>query len=157
MIADATFGSRSTHASASCAIVMPSPSATGRSSCTRSSSVVVVARSMKLAHRLRAHAAVAGRRLPGWYLPVSTPCASGDQTICEMPLRRAERDDVALRPAPEHRVLRLARHELLDARELERLLDLLGRPFAEAEIARLARRTTSVSASIVSSSGVSQS
>ena len=22
---------------------------------------------------------------PGWYLPVSTPCASGDQTIWEMP------------------------------------------------------------------------
>ena len=54
-------------------------------------------------------------------------------------VRRAERDDVALRPAPEHRVLRLARHELLDAGEVERLLDLLRRPLAEAEVPRLAR------------------
>ena len=33
----------------------------------------------------------AGGASPGWYLPVSTPSASGDQTICLMPwaLRRA--------------------------------------------------------------------
>ena len=47
MIAEATFGSRSTHASASCAIEMPSPSAIGRSCCTRSSSVWSSYRSMK--------------------------------------------------------------------------------------------------------------
>ena len=29
----------------------------------------------------------AGGCSPGLYLPVSTPCASGDQTICEIPLR----------------------------------------------------------------------
>ncbi len=28
----------------------------------------------------------AGGWAPGLYLPVSTPCASGDQTICETPL-----------------------------------------------------------------------
>ena len=34
---------------------------------------------------------------PGAYFPVSTPCASGDQTICEIPFCPARRKDVALR------------------------------------------------------------
>src|SRR5439155_19298978 len=40
--------------------------------------------------------------------------------------------------APAQRVLRLARDELLDAGELERFPDLVRRPLAEPEIARLA-------------------
>ena len=41
---------------------------------------------MKRAHLRRASARVsAGGGSPGRYLPVRTPCASGDQTICEMP------------------------------------------------------------------------
>src|ERR1700693_4744943 len=49
----------------------------------------------------------------------------------------AQPEDLPLRPAPEQRVLWLARHELLDAWKFERFLDLLGRPLAEAEVARL--------------------
>ena len=45
---------------------------------------------------------------PGAYLPVSTPCASGDQTICEMPVAAASRSSELGRP-PEHRVLWLAK------------------------------------------------
>jgi hypothetical protein len=37
------------------------------------------------AHRLAGRPAVGGGGAPGRYLPVSTPWASGDQTICEMP------------------------------------------------------------------------
>ena len=69
----------------------------------------------------------AGGGASGRYLPVRTPWASGDQTICEMPFARAERDHLALGLAPEHRVLRLARDELLDAGQVERRLDLLRR------------------------------
>ena len=51
---------------------------------------------------------------------------------------RAERDHVAPGSPPEDRVLRLARDEPLDVQEVERGLDLLGAPLAEAQVARLA-------------------
>ena len=37
------------------------------------------------AHLVAGGARVGGGSSPGWYLPVSTPWASGDQTICEIP------------------------------------------------------------------------
>ena len=87
MIADATFGSRSTQASASWAIEIPSPSAIGRSRCTASSTSSARKRPIDQPIDLAARrASPAGGGSPGLYLPVSTPCASGDQTICEIPL-----------------------------------------------------------------------
>ena len=87
MIAAATFGRRSTHASASCDIVSPAPSATGCRRCTASSISSVSHCLMNRFILLEVAREPAGGGAPGRYLPVSTPCASGDQTTCEIPLR----------------------------------------------------------------------
>ena len=116
-MAEATFGSRSTQASANCDSVQPASCASGFSFCTASSISRPHPALDELAHRIAGGARVARRRpRPGRYLPDSTPCASGDQTICETSLSRAERDDLLLGPAPEQRILRLAGDEMLDAR-----------------------------------------
>ena len=69
----------------------------------------------------------------------------------------AERNDLLLGLPPQQRILRLAGDEALDAGIAIAASILSARPFAKADIARLALRTTSVSACIVSSSGVSAS
>ena len=82
-----------------------------------------------------------GGRSPGRYLPVSTPCASGDQTTCADPVRGAEREDLAPPGcAPEQRVLRLRRDELDDAVGTRSSAAWIcaGRPLREADVARLA-------------------
>src|SRR5687768_11595619 len=85
-IADETPGSRSTHASAICAIVMSRRAAIGRSSCTvdRTSSRWRSSPQNLLISGLTAREFRGGGR-PGRYFPVNTPCASGDQTIWPMP------------------------------------------------------------------------
>ena len=85
-MADATLGSRSTQASANWARLRPASAASGFSRSTASSTGRCSSRSMKppispLVARLSA-----GGGRSGLYLPVSTPWASGDQTICEIPL-----------------------------------------------------------------------
>ena len=76
---------------------------------------------------------------PGRYLPESTPCASGDQTICETPLARAERDDLLLRPAPQQRILRLAGDESAPRPAMANAASICcGDHSLEADIARLA-------------------
>ena len=44
----------------------------------------------------------AGGGSPGAYLPVSTPCASGDQTICEMPF--AAQSGITSRSGPRQSI-----------------------------------------------------
>jgi hypothetical protein len=74
-IALATFGSRRIQASASCAVVMPRPSAIGLRRCTRSST----SSSKYSIHSGRADARVPSEAAsPGAYFPLSTPCASGE-------------------------------------------------------------------------------
>ena len=48
---------------------------------------------------------------PGWYLPVSTPCAIGDQTTWPMPSSSQVGHHLGLDDPPEHVVLRLVRDE----------------------------------------------
>ena len=74
-IAEATFGSRSTQASASWAIVRPACSATGRRRWTASSTGGCTRRSMKPLMLSLAARESDGGGSPGRYLPVSTPCA----------------------------------------------------------------------------------
>src|SRR3954453_18615979 len=76
-IAEATFGSCSTQASASCAGVSPSSSAIRSSCCTRSRSVWSLAESMNAFICSEVARLSAGGGPPGLYLPVRTPCASG--------------------------------------------------------------------------------
>ena len=86
MIAAATLRFCSTQATASCARVRSSSSAIGRRFCTRVSTSSAIKRLIVF---LPPFASVArdpsGTGRPGRYLPVSTPCATGDQTIWERP------------------------------------------------------------------------
>src|SRR5271155_541619 len=85
-MADATFGWRSTQANANCGSDNPACWASGRTAWTASRTFGLSQSEFKnpfidaLAARLSA-----GTGVPGAYLPVSTPCPNGDQTICEMP------------------------------------------------------------------------
>jgi len=84
-MAEATFGFCSTHATASWASDSPASSASGRSRCT---AVSTSSRSSRCTNREPVGSVArepAGGGWPGAYLPVSTPCAIGDHTICEMP------------------------------------------------------------------------
>ena len=74
----------------------PASSASGRS---RSTAASTSSRSKRPSSRPSRSlvARVGRRRIARRYLPVRTPWASGDQTICEMPFRRAERDQLASR------------------------------------------------------------
>ena len=154
-------GRRSTHASASCAIVRPGPSATGRSRCDGLEHAVVRrSRSMNAPIVARvARGVPAAARSPGRYLPVSTPCASGDQTICEIPFA-AQSGKTSLSGARQSIEYCgwLETNSSDGRRASSAASDLLRRPLAEAEVARLARAARPrCSASIVSSSGVSSS
>ena len=64
---------------------MPSRSAIGTTRCTASSTAS--SRHWSIIRPIRSDVArdPSGGGSPGLYLPVSTPCASGDQTICEIP------------------------------------------------------------------------
>jgi hypothetical protein len=81
----------------------------------------------------------AGGAWPGGYLPVNSPWASGDQTIWEMPLaaHSGKTSTSGARQSIEY--WGLGRDEQIGARHVKRRLDLLRRPFAEAEAARLSR------------------
>src|SRR5439155_14339666 len=85
-----------------------------------------------------AHPAVGGRRPPGLVLAGENSLPERRPDDLRDAVLGADGNHVLLRAAPDHRVLRLARDEPLDAGQLERFLDLLHRPLAEAEVAGLA-------------------
>ena len=139
-IAEATFGSRKTHASASCAIVIPRPSAIGRSRCTAPRTSSRSQRSIVPPISFDAARESARWRRAGLYLPVRTPWASGDHTTCEIPFAAESGNTSRSGFPPEHRVLRLARDELLDpgaSVQVEAASICSGVPLAEADVARL--------------------
>ena len=94
---------------------------------------------------------------PGLYLPVSAPCAIGDQTIWPTP------SSVQVGTTSSS----ITRQSMLYCGWLETsgmcssrasacaAADVLGPPLRDPDVERLARCTTSAKASIVSSSGVS--
>ena len=90
-------------------------------------------------HGFRSESRVLRRRLSGLVLAGQhslserRPDDLGDAVLL------AEGDQLGLGGAPDHRVLRLRGDELLRAGDLERRLDLLDGPLAEADLARLAR------------------
>ena len=89
MMAAATLSFCSTHATASCAMVRPSSPAMGASDCTRVSTSSVMKRLiMSWPPLVSVAREPSGTGAPGRYLPVSTPCATGDQTICDSPSSR---------------------------------------------------------------------
>src|ERR1700728_3707849 len=79
-----------------------------------------------------------GSGCPGLYLPVSTPCASGDQTICEMPLAEHSGNTSASGACHSMEYWGLGRDEQAGPGDIDGRLNLLGSPFAEAEVAGLA-------------------
>ena len=85
MIAEATSGRRSTQARASWDMLRPASSATGAGGPTATS--VASSSSAPIVRPILRDVArdPGGGALSGWYLPVSTPSASGDQTIWEIP------------------------------------------------------------------------
>ncbi len=86
MIAAETLSFCSTQATASCAIDRPASSASGTSLCTRVSTSSSRKRWIMSAPPFSSVAREpAGCSSPGLYLPVRTPWAMGDQTICPMP------------------------------------------------------------------------
>ena len=153
-IAEATLGWRSTQASASCAIDSPRLSATGTRRCTASSTRSSISRSMKPLMLSLAARESGGGCSPGRYLPVSTPWPSGDHTIWEISSR--SHSGITSASGPRHSIEYCGWLETQRATSGQRegRFDLLHGPLAEADVARLARATTSLSAPIVSSSGV---
>ena len=138
MIAEATFAWRSTQASASWDIVRPASSATGRSRCTASRMSSSSHCLMKRFISLDVARESAGGASPG-------PVLAGQHALGERrphdlrdAVALAQRDHLGLGPAPQHRVLRLAGDELRHAGHVERRLDPVRRPLAEADVARLA-------------------
>src|SRR5262249_24709995 len=85
-MADATLGSRNTQASANCAGVQPASSASGLSVWTASRMEGASHDCMEKPMLSLLARESPGRLAPGRYLPLSTPCPSGDHTIWEMPL-----------------------------------------------------------------------
>jgi len=118
--------------------VIPRLLAIGRNRCTdsRTSSL----RKRFIAQPISSDAAreSSGTASPGWYFPLNTPWASGDQTICEIPVSVESATTPVSTFAREDRVLRLARDETLDTGYLLRRADLLGCPLAEPEVTGLA-------------------
>ncbi len=92
----------------------------------------------EVVHALRRRAAVLRRRLARLVLAGEDALRERRPDDLRDAVLGAEWNDVALRAAPEHRVLRLAGDELLDVRKCERLGDLVHRPLAEADVAGLA-------------------
>src|ERR1700761_1863593 len=87
-MADATFASRSTQASAKRLMLIPACSARGLSCCTaRRTSGFITSDIKPPIESLVARLFDGGGEF-GAYLPDNTPCAKGDQTICEMPCAR---------------------------------------------------------------------
>jgi hypothetical protein len=100
----------------------------------------------------------AGGRSPGRYLPVRTPWARGDQTICEMPFaaHRGKTSRSGARWSNEYCGCEETNFTFGGESASEARIwsgDHSEKPMARA----LPARTTSESASIVSSSGVSGS
>ena len=86
MMAEATFLFCSTQAMLSWAMVSPASSAMGLSCCTPVRTSLDIQRSIIFEPPLESVARLpSGAGLPGWYFPLSTPCAIGDQTIWERP------------------------------------------------------------------------
>ena len=125
-IAEATFGSRSTHARASWASVRPAAAAIGRrrSTAARTSSrrgsgpspSPSVSDAARESGRIRRAGPVLARS--------ARPGASGDHTICEIPSAAQSGITARSGSAPEQRVLRLARDEPLHAGQRVGGLDL---------------------------------
>src|ERR1039457_2399987 len=82
----------------------------------------------------------AGGALPGWYLPVSTPCAIGEKTTWPIPSRRAGGDAPCLTPPPDHAVLRLVRDDPVEPHlvgNLQGRRDLIGPPLRDPDVEHL--------------------
>ena len=158
MIADAALSSRRTQASASWAIVIPRPSAIGRSRCTAASTSSSRNRSIAQPMSCDAARVPSGGGAPGLYFPVSVPCASGDQTICEIPFRlhRGITSRSGTRYSIEYCGWEETNFSTLGTRS--RAAWIWSAVHSLNPMYRaLPARTTSVSASIVSSSGASTS
>ncbi len=93
----------------------------------------------RVVHCAAGGARVGRRLLPGTVLAGQQPLGERRPHDLRDPVGVAEREELGLRRLPEHRVLRLRGDEQVGARDVDRRLDLLRRPLAEAEIARLAR------------------
>ncbi len=138
MIAEATSGRRRTHASAICAGVIPRPSAIGSSSWTAAS-----ARSSRRflmnvdGHRVARRARVGRRRLARLVLAGQHALGQRRPHDLRDAVLLAQREDLALRSAPQRAVLRLRGHELDRALDVEAGLDLLRVPLREADRPRL--------------------
>ena len=138
MIAEASSGRRSTHASASSGSERPACSATGRRRSTARSGS-----SPRSGPMAKFIALLAARESAGGASP--RPVLAGQQALGERrpddlrdAVGLAQREELGLRRLPQHRVLRLGGDEEVGAGDVERRLDLLRRPLAEAEEARLA-------------------
>ena len=122
-------------------MVRSSSSAIGSSSCTRVSTSSLMNRLIMSAPPFSSVARdPAGGGCPGWYLPVSTPCAIGDQTIWLMPSSRQVGTTSA--SITRHSIEYCGWLEIeLDAELLGQRVpgpDLLGGPLADADVERLA-------------------
>ena len=112
-MAEATFGSLSTQASANWARLRPASAAIGRSRCTASRGLVAEQPRDEAAHLLAGRPAALRRR-------AARPVLAGEDALSERrpddlgdSVRRAERNHLLLRLPPEQRILRLAGDELL--------------------------------------------
>ena len=122
-------------------MVSPASSAIGLSCCTPVRTSSDIQRSIIFEPPLESVARLpSGAGLPGWYLPLSTPCAIGDQTIWERP----SSSDVGITSAS------MTRHSMeycgwleisWKPRSLARAWPSriwLGRPLADADVEGLA-------------------
>ena len=140
-MAEATFGFCSTQAIASCG--MESPASVGdRLEVLDAGEDVVAQQALDDlgAALVVGGAAALGAGWPGRYLPLSTPCAIGDQTICEMP--SSSEAGTTLASMTRHSMEYCGWLEIswkpssLDERVA--LAELLRRPLADADVQRLA-------------------
>src|ERR1700716_3313486 len=152
-MAEATLGWCSTQASANCDNVQPACWASGFSFCTAPRMAGVSQDWMGWPIVSWLAREPGGRAAPGTYLPDSTPCASGDQTICEIPFvaQRGMTASSGLRQSSEYcGWLDTKRSDPATANALSICCgDHSLKPMYRA----LPWRTTLLSAAIVSSSG----
>ena len=138
-----TCGLAAHHAIDSWASEQPSSSAIGRSRSTLAS-VVGVGEPLGQPPVAGQRATASRRGCRRWYLPVSSPLASGLQIVVPRPMSSYSRAySFSTLLAVEQVVLRLLHHRLVQVvalGDLPRGADLVGRPLAGAPVQRLARR-----------------
>ena len=140
MIAEASSSRRRTQASASWAIVRPALVGDRPQPLHRLEHLVVACSGPSPSpSRSLAARESAGGASPGLYLPVSTPWASGDQTICEIPCSAQSGKTSASGARQIMLYCGWEETNFAAPAHLEAGLDLLRRPLAEADVADLAR------------------